>query len=80
MIYDKLNISEFTYRFEDFLPSAEVPNPLNRILNFLTVGPFVLETDGSFEKEHFYEREKLLYEDYLLPDGGEKNAMPELGA
>ena len=44
------------------------------------MGSFVLETDGSFEKEHFCEREKLLYEDYLLPDGGEKNAMPELGA
>lgn len=80
MIYDKLNVSGFTYKFEEFLPSPQNPNPLNRILNFLTVGPFVLETDGSFEKEHFYEREKLLYEDYLLPDGGEKNAMPELGA
>ncbi|MBR4858375.1 MAG: hypothetical protein IKU08_04235 [Clostridia bacterium] len=80
MIYDKLNVSEFTYRFEDFLPSAQNPNPLNRILNFLTAGPFVLETDGSFEKEHFYEREKLLCEDYLLPDGGEKNAVPELCA
>ena len=80
MNYDKLNVSEFTYKFEDFLPCAENPNPLNRIFNYLVSGPFVLETDGSFEKEHFYEREKLLYEDYLLSDGGEKNAMPELGA
>lgn len=80
MIYDKLSVSEFTYKFEDFLPTADNPNPLNRVLNFMTTGPFVLETDGSFEKEHFYEREKLLYEDYLLSDGGEKNAMPELGA
>ena len=79
MLYDKLNVSEFTYRFEEFLPSAENPNPINRIMHYLVSGPFVLETDGSFEKEHFYEREKLLYEDYLLPDGGEKNAMPELG-
>ena len=60
MIYNNLNVSEFTYQFEDFLPSLENPNPLNRVLNFLTAGPFVLETDGSFEKEHFYEREKLL--------------------
>ena len=60
MNYDKLNVSEFTYKFEDFLPGSENPNPINRIFNYLVSGPFVLETDGSFEKEHFYEREKLL--------------------
>lgn len=50
MIYDKLNVSEFTYKFEDFLPTRDNPNPLNRIFKSLTVGPFVLETNGSFEK------------------------------
>ena len=67
------------FDFEDFIPTENTPIVNNRILDFLTVGPFVLPTDGAFEAEHFYEREKILLEDYLLSDGGEKNIVPYLG-
>ncbi len=67
------------FDFESFIPAENIPFPDNRILDFLTVGPFVLHTNGSFEAEHMYEREKILLEDYLLPDGGEKNIVPVLG-
>lgn len=66
------------FDFEAFIPDEKTPFPDNRILDFLTTGPFVLHTDGSFESEHMYEREKILNEDYLLPDGGEKNVTPVL--
>ncbi len=67
------------FDFEDFIPTQSTPIVNNRILDFLTVGPFVLPTDGAFETEHFYEREKILLEDYLLSDGGEKSIVPYLG-
>lgn len=66
------------YDFEDFVFSHSKPFPDNRILDFLTVGPFVLHTTGSFEAEHMYERDKILREDYLLADGGEKSVVPVL--
>lgn len=67
------------YEFESFIPCDNTPFPDNRILDFLTVGPFVLRTHGSFEAEHMYEREKILNHDYLIHDGGEKNIIPILG-
>lgn len=67
------------FDFEDFIPTSDTPIVNNRILDFMTVGPFVLPTDGAFEAEHFYEREKILLEDYLLEDGGERSICPYLG-
>ncbi len=67
------------FDFESFFPCENTPFPDNRILDYLTAGPFVLYTDGSFEAEHMYEREKILNHDYLLADGGEKNVLPLLG-
>ncbi len=77
--YDDIKGEYPVFDFEKFIPSENDPRPDNRILDFLTVGPFVLHTDGSFEAEHFYEREKILNEDYLLSDGGENNVVPVLG-
>lgn len=79
MNYENIKGEYPVFDFEDFIPSEKDPMPDNRILDFLTAGPFVLHTDGSFESEHFYEREKILNEDYLLSDGGEKNVIPVLG-
>ncbi len=79
MNYDNINAEGYVYDFESFVPCEANPVPYNRIMDFVTVGPFVLVTDGSFEAEHMYERDKLLLEDYLLPDGGEKNIVPQLG-
>ena len=67
------------YDFCSFVPSEKEPMPCNRIMDFLVTGPFVLETDGSFEEEHMYVRDKLLLEDYLEPDGGEREIVPVLG-
>ncbi|MBQ9946514.1 MAG: hypothetical protein IJO68_08340 [Clostridia bacterium] len=77
--YENIKGEYPVFDFESFIPSASEPFPSNRILDFLTVGPFVLHTDGSFEAEHMYEREKILNEDYLLSDGGEGKALPVLG-
>ena len=73
-------MSEYAvYKYSDFLPTQDNPLPYNRIMEYLVTGPFVMETDGSFEYEHFYARDKILREDYLLPAGGEKNINPSLG-
>ena len=78
-MYKSLDENEFcTFDFDLFRPSQSDPEPDNRIQDFLTVGPFVMQTDGSFESEHMYEREKILLEDYLSPDGGERNITPSL--
>lgn len=79
MNYDEINADGFVYSFDNFIPCEKNPVPYTRIMDFITVGPFVLETDGSFEAEHMYEREKILYEDYLSADGGEANIVPFLG-
>lgn len=50
-----------------------------RIHNFLTLGPFVLETGGAAETEFLYERHKVLNCDYLASSGGEANAAPYRG-
>lgn len=65
--------------FEDFIPTPDNVSPDMRVYDFLTVGPFVLETDGAFETEYFYEREKLLDCDYLLSSGGESEQIPYFG-
>ncbi len=66
-------------QFEDFIPTCDNVFPDMRVYDFLTVGPFVLETDGAFETEYFYEREKLLDCDYLLSSGGEASQIPYFG-
>lgn len=80
MKYEDVSAAEYVYDFDSFVPCESDPVPNNRIMDFITVGPFVLETEGSFEAEHMYERDKLLLEDYLEADGGEKNIVPALGA
>ncbi len=65
--------------FEDFIPTKDNVFPDMRVYDFLTVGPFVLETDGAFETEYFYEREKLLEHDYLVSSDGEANQIPYFG-
>ena len=77
--YYKINGDYAVYDFNSFVPSAENHMPYNRIMDFIVTGPFVLETDGSFEAEHMYQRDKLLFEDYLSADGGERNIVPSLG-
>ncbi len=77
--YDNIRGEYPVFDFEDFVFSRDIPFPDNRILDYLTLGPFVLHTDGSFESEHFYEREKILLEDYMASDGGEASAVPVLG-
>lgn len=74
-IKDKFGV----YDFNSFVPSEKNPMPYNRVMDFIVTGPFVLETDGSFEAEHMYQRDKILCEDYLSSDGGEKNIVPVLG-
>jgi len=78
--YENIKGEYPVFDFEDFIPGENNVFPDNRILDFLTVGPFVLHTDGSFESEHIYERHKILEHDYMTQDGGEKNAVPVLGA
>ncbi len=65
--------------FEELLPSSDNVFPDYRIYDFMALGPFVLETDGAFETEYFYERETILNHDYLLSSGGEKNQIPYIG-
>lgn len=74
------NTGEYAvYRYSDMIPSGNDYFPDNRVMDFLVTGPFVLETDGAFETEHLYDREKILLEDYLISDGGERSIVPRLG-
>ncbi len=66
-------------RFEDFIPNDGNLFPDYRVYEFMALGPFVLETEGAFETEYFYERETILNHDYLLSSGGETNQVPYLG-
>lgn len=75
----KLTENYAVYDFRSFLPTENDPFPDNRVMDMLVTGPFVLKTDGAFETEHMYDRHKLLLEDYLHADGGEKNIVPRLG-
>lgn len=47
--------------------------------DWMVTGPFVARTEGAFETEYLYEREKILQIDYLAADGGEADAAPYLG-
>ena len=76
--YKSVDAPYCTFEYDSFVPSKTNPIPNIRIQDYITVGPFVLETEGSFESEHMYERDKILLEDYLAPDGGEKNIIPKL--
>jgi len=53
--------------------------PALRIGGFMVLGPFVVKTDGAFETEYFYEREKILDIDYLAGSGGEAAQVPFVG-
>ncbi len=65
--------------YSRFVPTKDNPFPELRIFDFITVGPFVLETDGAFETEYFYKRDIILKEDYLADNGGEANIQPQIG-
>lgn len=65
--------------FSRFLQTVENPLPDLRIYDFMVLGPFVLETEGAFETEYFFERDKTLNCDYLESDGGELLQIPYLG-
>jgi len=47
--------------------------------HWLVLGPFVVRTDGHFEREYLYGRDRILDIDYLAGDGGEAAAKPILG-
>ena len=49
------------------------------IKGYMMLGPFVVKTDGAFETEYFYEREKILDLDYLASSGGEAAQIPFVG-
>jgi len=49
------------------------------IEGYMVLGPFVVKTDGAFETEYFYEREKILDIDYLASSGGEAAQVPFVG-
>ncbi len=66
-------------RYEDFIPNDNNTSPDYRVYDFMALGPFVLETEGAFETEYFYERETILNHDYLASSGGECNQIPYLG-
>lgn len=67
------------YNLSDFIPTKDNPSPEYKLYDFMTLGPFVLETDGAFETEYFYERHKVLDHDYLAESGGEASEVPYLG-
>lgn len=50
-----------------------------RNMDFMVTGPFVMETEGAFETEYLYEREKILQPDYLGGFGGERSIAPFYG-
>ncbi len=66
-------------KFEDFLPNDNNVFPDYRVYEFMSLGPFVLETDGAFETEYFYQRETILNHDYLASSNGEAQQIPYLG-
>ncbi len=61
------------------------PNTLTQLAagapvqNWLVLGPFVVKTDGHFEREYLYERQRILDIDYLAEDGGEAAVAPCVG-
>ncbi len=66
--------------FGDLLKAAQEGNAAAfRNEEFMVTGPFVARTEGAFETEYMYEREKILEIDYLARDGGESGIAPFLG-
>lgn len=65
--------------FNLFLPSEKNPYPDFSVTDFIVNGPYVLKTDGTFETEYLYERNKVLDEDYLKNEGGEHALIPYIG-
>lgn len=66
--------------FSKLEEAAKTGRPeLFRNQDWMVLGPYVMETDGAFETEYMYEREKILAPDYLSNDGGERNIVPYLG-
>lgn len=61
------------------IPTEDTPFPACRVHDFMTLGPFVLETKGAFETEYLYERHRTLEHDYLSASGGEADEVPFLG-
>lgn len=49
------------------------------IQHWLILGPFVVQTEGHFEREYLYERQRILDIDYLAHEGGEAQVRPKLG-
>jgi len=66
-------------KFESLLPGPGGSLPGAGIEGFMVLGPFVVKTDGAFETEYFYEREKVLDIDYLASSGGEAAQVPCVG-
>lgn len=58
--------------------AAGAPEEFNN-RKWMVTGPFVARTEGAFETEYLYEREKILQIDYLSSDGGEAAVAPYLG-
>ena len=69
-----LGNSVASVKFESLLPTAGKPGA--GINGYMMLGPFVVQTDGAFETEYFYEREKILDIDYLESSGGEAAQAP----
>ena len=66
--------------FADLEAAALAGRPEDyRNQDWMVTGPFVARTDGAFETEYLYEREKILAIDYLAEDGGEQGIAPYLG-
>ncbi len=78
-IETNVNGKIFVKNFEDFIPDEKNLFPDYRVYEFMSLGPFVLETEGAFETEYFYERDLILNHDYLISSGGECNQIPYLG-
>ena len=64
-------------QFDSLLLGSGAPEA--GIGSFMVLGPFVMQTDGAFETEYFYEREKVLAVDYLENSGGEAAQVPFVG-
>ena len=48
-------------------------------MDWMTLGPFVMETGGALETEFLYQRHLIMEPDYLQNDGGETGIVPYLG-
>ena len=80
MYEDKIRGKISVIEFADLERAAAEGNPeLFRNNDWMTLGPFVMETGGAFETEYMYKRHLILEPDYLTNDGGEAGIVPYLG-